>query len=386
MEKGILYWITGLSGAGKTTIGNALYYELRETKDNIVILDGDILKKLVGDSLGYTKEDRKKRAYYYSNLCKTLTDQGISVVICTIAMYDEVREWNRNNIEKYIEVFLKVKKETLIKRDRKGLYSAQALGKVNNIVGIDQDVEFPKNPDIIIENDGLISVVEIVRKIVNYSPKIRDSFDRDTEYWNSYYSNDLTELQRPSCFALFVKEYIKSGKKIMDIGCGNGRDSLLFAKMGLKVVGVDASKIAIDRLNSVQHENMPMFVCDDFVTCKALYQAQYDYFYSRWTMHAISERQEDELLCNISSSIKKDGLLFIEARSIHDDLYGVGEKISENEYIYNDHYRRFMDKEIFISKLKKLGYEIVFEVEGNTFSKTRKSDPTLIRIVAKYIG
>ena len=67
MEKGILYWITGLSGAGKTTIGNALYYELRETKDNIVILDGDILKKLVGDSLGYTKEDRKKRAYYYSN-------------------------------------------------------------------------------------------------------------------------------------------------------------------------------------------------------------------------------------------------------------------------------------------------------------------------------
>ena len=160
------------------------------------------MKKLVGDSLGYTKEDRKKRAYYYSNLCKTLTDQGISVVICTIAMYDEVREWNRNNIEKYIEVFLKVKKETLIKRDRKGLYSARALGKVNNVVGIDQDVEFPKNPDIIIENDGLIPVVEIVRKIVNYSPKIRDSFDRDTEYWNSYYSNDLIELQMPSYFAL----------------------------------------------------------------------------------------------------------------------------------------------------------------------------------------
>ncbi len=73
---------------------------------------------------------------------------------------------------------------------------------MNNVVGIDQDVEFPKNPDIIIENDGLIPVVEIVRKIVNYSPKIRDSFDRDTEYWNSYYSNDLIELQMPSYFAL----------------------------------------------------------------------------------------------------------------------------------------------------------------------------------------
>ena len=158
-----------------------------------------------------------------------------------------------------------------------------------------------------------------------------------------------------------------------------------FSQNGLEVTGVDASEEAISHLNQYNRKNS-MFVCDDFVTCKALYQAQYDYFYSRWTMHAISERQEDELLRNISSSIKKDGLLFIEARSIHDDLYGVGEKISENEYIYNDHYRRFMDKDIFINKLKKLGYEIVFEVEGNTLSKTKKSDPTLIRIVAKYIG
>ena len=91
MQKGTLYWITGLSGAGKTTIGNALYYRLKQNLDKLVILDGDILKKIVGDSLGYSKDDRKKRAYCYSNLCKILTDQGISVVICTIAMYDEVR-------------------------------------------------------------------------------------------------------------------------------------------------------------------------------------------------------------------------------------------------------------------------------------------------------
>ncbi len=82
------------------------------------------MKKLVGDSLGYTKEDRKKRAYYYSNLCKTLTDQGISVVICTIAMYDEVREWNRNNIEKkYIEVFLKSKKRNTDKKETEKDYT-----------------------------------------------------------------------------------------------------------------------------------------------------------------------------------------------------------------------------------------------------------------------
>ena len=130
MGKGTLYWITGLSGAGKTTIGNALYYELKKKQDNLIILDGDILKKLVGNSLGYSQSDRKKRAYYYSNLCKTLTDQGISVVICTIAMYDEVRDWNRANIEKYVEIFLNVNKDILMKRDRKGLYSGQSAGRM----------------------------------------------------------------------------------------------------------------------------------------------------------------------------------------------------------------------------------------------------------------
>lgn len=193
MEKGILYWITGLSGAGKTTIGNALYYKLRQNKSNIIILDGDILKNLVGDSLGYSREDRKKRAYYYSNLCKTLTDQGISVVICTIAMFDEVRTWNRKNVEKYVEVFLRVKKETLVARDRKNLYSRQASGKIKNIAGVDQDVEFPKNPDIVIDNDGMISVADIVDQIINYVPRIGDSFDRDTDYWNEYYSQKLEE-------------------------------------------------------------------------------------------------------------------------------------------------------------------------------------------------
>lgn len=383
MEKGILYWITGLSGAGKTTVGNALYYELRKYKDNVVILDGDILKRLVGDSLGYSKEDRKKRAYYYSNLCKTLTDQGISVVICTIAMYDEVRNWNRNNIEKYIEIFLKVDLETLIKRDRKGLYSKQASGKINNIAGLDQEVEYPKNPDIVVENDETVKVNDIVRLITNYNIKKKDSFDRDVDYWNSYYKNDLVEIQKPSAFAVFAASYMKPHKKIMDIGCGNGRDSILFVKNGLNVIGVDASQTAIDKLNEDYYENA-LFVCDDFVTCKALYQVQYDYFYSRWTMHAISEHQENELLKNITSCIRPAGLLFIEARSIHDELFGCGEKISEYEYIYDEHYRRFIDRERLTYKLKGLGYDIIYEEENNGFSKNGLSDPTLLRIVARY--
>lgn len=382
MEKGTLYWITGLSGAGKTTIGNALYYQLKKKQDNLVILDGDILKKLVGDSLGYSKEDRKKRAYYYSNLCKILVDQGISVIICTIAMYDEVRAWNRKNIERYVEVFLKVEKNILIQRDRKGLYSGQATGTIRQVAGMDLDVEFPKNPDIIIENNGGKSVEECVKEIINYKILTRDTFSRDVIYWNQFYGKAPKELQEPSEFAKFVLKYLEPDKKIMDIGCGNGRDSVYFATNKMIVTGVDASETAITQLQK-HNINNAFFVCDDFVTCKALYQMQYDYFYSRWTVHAISERQEDELLRNISDSLKKEGLFFIEARSTKDELYGKGKKVAKNAFIYNNHFRRFIDKQEFERKLEELGFKIIFIEEKKGFSQTKESNPTLIRLIAK---
>lgn len=82
-------------GSGKTTIGNALYYKMKKTT-SVVLLDGDVLKTIVGgENPGYTKADRMARAKRYSLLCKTLSDQGINVIICTIAMFDEIREWNR---------------------------------------------------------------------------------------------------------------------------------------------------------------------------------------------------------------------------------------------------------------------------------------------------
>ena len=217
MQKGTLYWITGLSGAGKTTIGNALYYRLKQNLDKLVILDGDILKKIVGDSLGYSKDDRKKRAYCYSNLCKILTDQGISVVICTIAMYDEVREWNRRNIERYVEVFLKVDKDILLQRDRKNLYSGQKAGIIKNVAGMDQEVEFPKNPDIIIQNDGTKTVSECADDIANYNVKVKNSFDRDVEYWNEFYNRDSMTTHFPSEFAKFVMQYLESMEGIVCI-------------------------------------------------------------------------------------------------------------------------------------------------------------------------
>lgn len=381
MEKGVLYWITGLSGAGKTTIGTKLYYEMRKACPSLVILDGDILKKLVGDSLGYSRKERLKRANYYSEMCKILTDQGISVIICTIAMYDSVREWNRRNIEKYVEVYLKVDREVLIKRDKKGLYSGQKSGKISEIAGLDIDVEYPKTPDIVIENDGSFSVRECVEKIMAYPVKQTDTFRRDVDYWNNYYAKKLTEIQSPSDFAQSVISYLEPGKSLVDLGCGNGRDSVYFLNHHLSVTGIDASEEAISQLNQMKLEN-GTFVCDDFVSSKALYQVQYDYIYSRWTMHAISERQEEELLCNVSDALKEGGLFLIEARSVQDSLYGKGTCVGKHAFIHNNHFRRFMEKEVFVRKLENHGFRVISVEEGENFSKTETSNPVLVRIVA----
>lgn len=145
-----VYWLTGLSGAGKTTIGRLWYEELKRTGEATVFLDGDELRQVFGGQMGYTLEDRRKAAMNYARLCALLSRQGLTVICCTISMFDSVRAWNRENIPGYVEIYIKASMETLRRRDQKGLYSA---GK-QNVAGVDFKVELPKAPDLILENDG----------------------------------------------------------------------------------------------------------------------------------------------------------------------------------------------------------------------------------------
>lgn len=164
--EGKVYWITGLSGAGKTTIGTLLYEKIRSKKDNVVLLDGDTLREILKQE-GYTNEERNRLAFQYSSLCYMLAKQGIDVVICTIAMYDNVRAWNKVNIKNYKEIYLKVPIKTLINRDQKGLYSRALRKEIFNVLGMDIDFEEPKQPDLIICNDGKSTPNEVMKKIIN---------------------------------------------------------------------------------------------------------------------------------------------------------------------------------------------------------------------------
>lgn len=159
-EKGTVYFFTGLSGAGKTTIGGLFHKRLKAAKPNVILADGDKLRTNFGHS-DYSTESRRERALHRFRMWKDIAEQGIDVVVCSIAMYDEVRDWNRENIENYVEIYIKASMETLYRRDQKGLYSSGA----KNVVGVDLPYDEPKSPDAVVPNDGNETPEKIVDRL-----------------------------------------------------------------------------------------------------------------------------------------------------------------------------------------------------------------------------
>lgn len=164
---GRTYWITGLAGAGKTTVGKLLYEKLKEKNKATIFLDGDELRQIFGNDLGYKKEDRLKSAMRNAHICELLSRQEIDVVCCTISMFNEVREWNRDHIRDYVEIYLQVSMDILKKRNKKNLYG----GNEKNVVGIDIDIELPQRPDIILNNNGDKSPQELIEHIWEWLEK-----------------------------------------------------------------------------------------------------------------------------------------------------------------------------------------------------------------------
>jgi SAM-dependent methyltransferase len=204
----------------------------------------------------------------------------------------------------------------------------------------------------------------------------------DSAYWNAYY-NENPPKNDPSDFAKSILEYLQQGKHLVDLGCGNGRDTLFFQEKGINVLGVDRSQIAIDALKSITAAlKNAEFLCDDFIDNPLIYNRKYDYFYSRFTIHSITEDEQNILLSNVYNSLNNGGLFFIEVRGIHDDIYGKGENAGRNAYIYNNHFRRFIVNDELTETLSNRGFKILYNEESRNFAKYRNEDPIVIRIIA----
>ena len=150
--KNMLIWLTGVSGSGKTTIGKKLYNHLHKKTSNLIYLDGDEFRGVMGDDLGHSINDRNKNAYRLTRLCKLLSDQGLHIVCAANLTSQKFRDWCANEIVDYYEVHIEVPIEVLIKRDIKGLYKDALEGNKKNVVGVDIPFSKPSNPFLVINN------------------------------------------------------------------------------------------------------------------------------------------------------------------------------------------------------------------------------------------
>jgi len=162
---GRVFWITGLSGAGKSTVGAALWQRLRAAGRGAVYLDGDALRAAIAEDLGHSRNDRRTSAGRNARLCQLLASQGEDVVCATISLFHEVQRWNRENIPGYCEIFLRVPDEELHRRDAKGIYAGVAAGTSTDVVGLHVVPQFPQSPDLIIDNHGRIDSAAAVERI-----------------------------------------------------------------------------------------------------------------------------------------------------------------------------------------------------------------------------
>lgn len=162
-DNGRVIWITGLSGAGKTTLARALQKDFHGS----ILLDGDELRWALGDlGRGFDAKSRKTLALGYARLAGVLARQGFTVFVATISLFHEIHAWNRKNLPGYMEIFLDVPEEIRRKRDPKGLYAAEKKG--SQIAGGEVAVEEPLEPHLRINADiALPDAIELVKKKLN---------------------------------------------------------------------------------------------------------------------------------------------------------------------------------------------------------------------------
>lgn len=151
LKKGVTIWLTGLSGAGKTTISHLLEEQLKKLKLKVEVLDGDAIRKLLSDNLGFSREDRQKHIARVAYICKLLTRNDVTVIASLISPYRETRDCCRKEIGSFVEVYVKCPLEECIRRDVKGLYHKAINGHIQGFTGISDPYEEPENPEVVVD-------------------------------------------------------------------------------------------------------------------------------------------------------------------------------------------------------------------------------------------
>src|SRR5882762_3167590 len=156
-SKSFTLWLTGLSGAGKTTLARVLEQEMRARGMAVEVLDGDEIRTNLSKGLGFSKEDRDTNIRRIGYVCRLLSRNGVAAISAAISPYREVRDEVRQLIEAdgatFIEVYVKCPIEVLAERDVKGLYKKALAGELKGFTGVSDPYEEPLAPEVVIESN-----------------------------------------------------------------------------------------------------------------------------------------------------------------------------------------------------------------------------------------
>ena len=167
----MLIWITGLSGAGKTTIANQLIKKYKRKIPNLVSIDGDIVRDLFQNDLGFTKSERIIQIKRIQRLSLMLYKQNLFIIVSALYSNSALLNWNKKNFPKYFEIYLKTTVKYVSKRDVKGIYTKKKDTGNRNIVGVDIPWISPKKPSLVINTEKQ-SISKTVKLIIKKIPEL----------------------------------------------------------------------------------------------------------------------------------------------------------------------------------------------------------------------
>jgi adenylylsulfate kinase len=154
-DNGFTLWFTGLSGAGKTTISKLIEDTLRERRQRLEILDGDVVRENLSKGLGFSKEDRDTNIRRIAFVADLLSRNGVPVITAAISPYTETRREARKLMgERFIEVWVKASVEACAERDVKGLYAKAFSGEIKEFTGVSDPYQDPEHAEIIVDTEA----------------------------------------------------------------------------------------------------------------------------------------------------------------------------------------------------------------------------------------
>lgn len=209
-------------------------------------------------------------------------------------------------------------------------------------------------------------------------PQVHKAMSNDTKYWDEFYK-DCEDFEESNfsrvCHTLFPSD------SIVEFGYGNGRDAKFFLDRGHTYLGIDSSVTAKETVGGLKGR----FHVADFTEIPYSIPC-HDLVYSRFTLHSIPHRLENRVIKNARLILPVGGHFCLEARTVHDDLYGKGFPVKGEARAFIDtHYRRFIVPKHLRRSLRRAGFKIILDQEGTGLSILGESDPHIIRLIAQKI-